>query len=226
VAAPNEFFTRYVASTFAWSNGWSFSAREQGGDSRTFLLMNSTSISLLQRLKRPDEPAAWRRFVSLYAPLIFYWGRGQGLSEADAADLVQEVLAILIVKLPDFQYDPSRRFRGWLRTVTLNKAKDIQRRNHRAPETGQSATLQHVAAPSDVNLFEEQEYQSFLVTRALELLQSEFRDSTWRAGWLQLVEGRIAADVAAELGITLNAAYVAKCRIVRRLREELAGLLD
>ena len=84
--------------------------------------MNSTSVSLLRRLRQSDQEDAWQRFVDLYAPLIYHWGRNQGLSAGDASDLVQEVMVILVTKLPDFEYDPSKRFRGWLRTVTLNAA--------------------------------------------------------------------------------------------------------
>jgi RNA polymerase sigma-70 factor (ECF subfamily) len=77
-----------------------------------------------------------------------------------------------------------------------------------------------------VDLFEEQEYRSFLVNRALELMRSEFRDETWQACWQHVVEGRTAAEVGSALGISANAVRVAKCRVLRRLREELDGLLD
>jgi hypothetical protein len=83
-------------------------------------LMDSTSISLLRRLRQPNQEAAWQRFVDLYAPLIFHWSKNQGLTPTDASDLVQDVLAIVVEKLPEFEYDPQRRFRGWLRTVTVN----------------------------------------------------------------------------------------------------------
>ena len=79
--------------------------------------MESTSISLLERLRKTNQDAAWQRFVDLYAPLIYHWARHQGLNATDAADLVQDVLAMLIAKLPEFNYDPTQRFRGWLRTV-------------------------------------------------------------------------------------------------------------
>ena len=80
--------------------------------------MDSTSVSLLRRLREPDHDAAWQRFVDLYAPLIFHWAKNRGLNPTDAADLVQEVLVTLVAKLPEFEYDPTKRFRGWLRTVT------------------------------------------------------------------------------------------------------------
>jgi RNA polymerase sigma-70 factor (ECF subfamily) len=188
--------------------------------------MDSTSVSLLRRLRSDDKEAAWERFVDLYAPLIYHWGKNHGLNPTDTADLVQEVLATLVVKLPAFEYDPKRRFRGWLRTVTLNKANDFHRRNAVRPSSGHEKTIQNVAVAGEVDLFEETEYHNFLVNRAVEVMQSGFRGSTWQAGWQQIAEGRKAADVAQELGISVNAAHVAKCRVMRRLREELNGLVD
>jgi RNA polymerase sigma-70 factor (ECF subfamily) len=187
---------------------------------------SSTSVSLLQRLRQPNQEAAWQRFVDLYAPLIFHWGRNQGLTPPDAADLVQEVLSLLVVKLPEFEYDPTRRFRGWLRTITINKARDFHRRMSARPLTGQDETIEYVTVAPDVDLFDEAEYRSFLVNRALELMRAEFRDDTWQACWKQVVEGRKAADVAQEMGLSLNMVYLAKSRVLGRLREELAGLME
>ena len=107
--------------------------------------MDSTSVSLLRRLREPGHDAAWQRFVDLYAPLIFHWAKNRGLNPADAADLVQEVLVTLVAKLPEFEYDPTKRFRGWLRTVTLNKANDFHRRNSVRPSSGHEATIQGVS---------------------------------------------------------------------------------
>jgi DNA-directed RNA polymerase specialized sigma24 family protein len=83
--------------------------------------MPATSASLLDRLRRPGEDAAWARFVDLYTPLLYHWARRTGLAQAQAADLVQDVLVVLVRKLPEFTYDRTRSFRSWLRTVTLNK---------------------------------------------------------------------------------------------------------
>lgn len=188
--------------------------------------MNSTSISLLRRLQKPNEEAAWQRFVELYAPLIFHWGRGHGLDTTDAADLVQEVMAILVVKLPEFSYDPSKRFRGWLRIVTVNAARNFQRRESARPVTRFDETLQSPPVTSGIDLFEEAEYQGFLAKRAIRIMQAEFQETTWQACWRHVVDGRKASDVAIELGITANAVYIAKYRVMRRLREELVGLIE
>ena len=87
--------------------------------------MNTTSFSLLERLRTPAEQEAWARFVKLYTPLLFRWARGVGLSSEEASDLVQDVLTLLVQKLPEFSYDRQKSFRGWLRTVMLNKWRSL-----------------------------------------------------------------------------------------------------
>src|ERR1043166_5847080 len=99
------------------------------------MLVIATPLSLLEKLRRDADGAAWDRFVALYSPLLYQWARRIGLESADAADLVQEVFTLLVRKLPDFQYDPDKTFRGWLWTVTLNKWRERQRRQR--PETNE-----------------------------------------------------------------------------------------
>jgi len=188
--------------------------------------MDSTSVSLLRRLREPQSDVAWQRFVELYAPLIFYWGRGKGLNATDAADLVQDVLTTLVVKLPEFNLDPGGRFRGWLRTLVVNRATDLRRRNSVRPMTGVDEVLDRLTVLDAGDLFDSAEYVNVLVRRTLELLRGEILEQNWRAAWMQLIEGRSAAEVARELGVSLNAAYLAKSRLLSRLRVELAGLLD
>jgi RNA polymerase sigma-70 factor (ECF subfamily) len=188
----------------------------------------STSISLLRRLKSPQADMAWQRFVDLYAPLIFYWGRQRGLEPTDAADLLQDVLGDLVVKLRDFEYDASQRFRGWLRTIVVNRASNMRRRNELAPQTGQHIKLALAVdgEQDEDDLLAEAQYRCHIAKQTLKLLKADFKDSTWQAGWMQIVEKRPAADVAKELGISLNAVYLAKSRLLARLRHELQGLVE
>src|SRR5262245_49975988 len=90
--------------------------------------MHTTSETLLKRLRQPTDQQAWQRFVLLYTPLLFYWARRMGLSQDEAADLVQEVLTLLVQKLPDFHYDRHKNFRNWLHTLTVNKWREGRRR--------------------------------------------------------------------------------------------------
>ena len=187
--------------------------------------MHTTSASLLLRLRQPDEQRAWDQFVDLYTPLLFHWSLRLGLKEADAADLVQDVFLVLSQQMAAFQYDGRKSFRGWLRTILHNKFHD-RRRRAALPFAGGEVTLDQLPSPEPDADLDETEYRQFLVSRALEVMQAEFQPTTWKACWEHVVADRPAADVARELGITPNAVYLAKSRVLRRLRVELDGLLD
>jgi RNA polymerase sigma-70 factor (ECF subfamily) len=187
--------------------------------------MNTTSFSLLEQLRRSPDEAAWARFVHLYSPLLFGWARQAGLDEGDAGDLVQDVFVVLLKELPRFECDPAQSFRAWLKTVVLNRWRNQIKRQARVPAHRGDAFLADVPAPDD-SLFEEQEYRRQLLRRALELLRDEFQPATWKAFHEHGMNGRPAAKVAAELGMTVGAVYAAKCRVLGRLREHLRGLLE
>src|SRR5262245_40322296 len=119
--------------------------------------MHTTSTSLLQRLRQPSDGDAWDRLVRLYTPLLLYWARRLGLQESDAADLVQDVLTVLVQKLPEFQYQPGKSFRGWMRTVLMNKWRDRAQRAGAAPLDSQVQPL----APEEDTL-EAREYRLYV----------------------------------------------------------------
>lgn len=188
--------------------------------------MYTTEISLLDRLRQPGETAAWDRFVELYTPLLYHWAHRLGLQTADAADLVQEVFLVLVEEMPQFKYQPGKRFRGWLWTVLTNKWRErVRKRCGQPAETVNGAWLHCTAVQEDTQL-EEEEYRTYLVGRALELMQVDFQPTSWKACWETVVAHRATREVAAELGITVNAVHLARARVLRRLREELQGFLD
>jgi RNA polymerase sigma-70 factor (ECF subfamily) len=188
--------------------------------------MNTTSASLLERLRDPGEQAAWERFVKLYTPLLCLWARQVGVPAQEIADFVQDVFAVLVERLPLFRYDPGKRFRGWLWTVALNKWRQAQRRRCLVPCANGAAILSELVIADSIEVLGETEYRHYLTQRALRLMQAEFTPSTWQAFWECAVAGKSAAATARQLGITENAVYLAKSRVLRRLRRELAGLLD
>jgi RNA polymerase sigma-70 factor (ECF subfamily) len=188
--------------------------------------MFTTPPSLLEQIRSAASASAWQQFVDLYTPLLFAWARRLGLSEQDSADLLQDLFATLVVQLPAFRYDPQRSFRAWLRTLLLNRWRNYCRERARSPLSLGKQFLEDQPAAEEVPFFEEEEYRQALVARALALMQSEFQPTTWRACWEFVVRARPAAEVAAELGLSVNAVYVAKSRVLRRLREQLDGLLD
>jgi RNA polymerase sigma-70 factor (ECF subfamily) len=187
--------------------------------------MPKTPASLLERLRQPLDQDAWGRFAELYTPLLFYWARRRGLEANAAADLVQDVFLVLVRKLPEFVYDPNKSFRSFLRKVLQNKAREHQRRPN-LPVVPGSGDIADVAADNGERPDEEAEYRRELVQRALELLQPEFPPMTWTAYQEYVVAGKPVAVVAADLGISTNRVYLAKSRVLTRLRQELAGLLD
>jgi RNA polymerase sigma-70 factor (ECF subfamily) len=183
-----------------------------------------TPASLLERLRGPTDPASWERFVNLYTPLLFHWVRRLGVTDPAAADLVQDVFAILVEKLPGFRYDPARRFRGWLWTVVRNRANTLRRQARHRREIADEQAVD--AACVDTPTLDDVEYQQYLVRRALNLMQTEFEANTWKAFWECVAHERTAADVGRELGLSVDSVYAAKSRVLRRLRRGLDGLLD
>jgi RNA polymerase sigma-70 factor, ECF subfamily len=188
--------------------------------------MESTSSSLLLRLRRPGEQAAWRRFIDLYTPLLYYWACRMGLPSQDAADLVQDVFVTLVQKMPAFQYDPGKSFRSWLRTVAENRWRDALRKRAAVPPNAGDAPLADAAVPDDAAAVWEAEYRQHLLGWAVQLMRSDFEEKTWKACWALVVEGKSGADAAAELGMSIEAVYAARSRVLRRLRQELDGLMD
>jgi len=187
--------------------------------------MPSTPLSLLLRLRDQPDPVNWNRFVDLYAPLLFYWASRLRLPPDRIADLVQDVFAILLEQMPRFEYDPQRSFRGWLKTILLNVWRKHLRRQG-VERVQQVETLVEVAEETGFSDLHEEEYRAHLVRRALAILQPEFEPTTWKACWEFVVQERPAAEVARELKISVNAVYLAKGRVLRRLRTELQGLFD
>ena len=191
--------------------------------------MATTPVSLLKRLHglpQTEATAAWSEFLELYTPILFRWARGLGLQQSDAADLVQDVFVVLVRRLPEFEHDPRKSFRAWLRTILANRWRDLRRRSATLTEHLGHPILDELDDPHATSDLAEAEYRAMLVRRALELMQREFKTSTWQACWQQLVEGRSAAEVARNLGLSINAVYVARSRVLRRLREYLDQLID
>lgn len=188
--------------------------------------MPITPASLLERLRQPDARAAWDRFVELYTPLFYYWAKRLRVQSDDAADLVQDLFTTLVEQMPNFLYHPSKRFRGWLWTVFINRHRALRRRDAVRGTEVDGAALDQLAGDAPPDEVAEREYRDYLVHRALQLMRADFQPQTWMACWEYVVVGRPAQEVAAELGIAVNAVHLAKSRVLRRLRDELQGLLD
>jgi RNA polymerase sigma-70 factor (ECF subfamily) len=188
-----------------------------------------TSTSLVERVRLRDA-AAWQRLVDLYGPTVYGWCRAGGLLAHDAADVVQDVFAAVAGGIVGFRGEgPCGSFRAWLRTITHNKLADFYRRQGEIRARGGSTAygnLMQLAEP-----WEASQSGSLVADaddgfwrRALNLVRTEFEERTWQAFWRVTVDGQTTAEVAAALGISTDSVYQAKSRVLRRLRQELAGL--
>jgi RNA polymerase sigma-70 factor (ECF subfamily) len=192
-----------------------------------------TSFSLLERLRQPPRgEAAWKRLVDVYTPLIHGWVRRYDIQAEDVSDLTQEVLGTVHREMPWFEHNQHPgAFRCWLRTITANRIRAFwkQRRSHRLPAADgdleqRLAELEDPA--SGLSHLWDQEHDRYVLRHLLELVEPEFTPATWQAFQGLALEERPAAEVAAELGTTVNAVHLAKSRVLRRLRREARGLVD
>jgi RNA polymerase sigma-70 factor, ECF subfamily len=181
---------------------------------------------------RSGKPEAWRRFVPLYSPIIYRWCRHAGLTAEDAADVLQEVLVAVMLHLAEFRREATHdSFSGWLATITRNKVHDHYRRRHgRAEGRGGTTAQRHMAEvpqppePSEASIRPDAASDAWLSRRALETIRAEFEPRTWEAFWRITVDGRGPADVAEELQMSVPAVYMAKSRVLRRLRQVMGEL--
>ena len=189
--------------------------------------MLTTSASLLQRLRQPQQGDAWARFVALYTPLLLIWAHKAGLTADDASDHVQDVFVDLVQELPKFMYDRERgKFRCWLYTLFHNKIRDRFRRKRVVVGQANDAELASLAASADPNAFTEEEHLQYIVRRVLEVMKADFEPTTWQACWEYVANDLPAKTVAQRLGISENAVFSAKARVLRRVREELPEFLE
>ena len=194
--------------------------------------MDDTSLSLLDRLKRDQDPESWRRLLDLYTPLIRGWLRRHGLSEPDADDLVQEVLIVVVRRVPDFVREPRPgAFRRWLKTITVHCAHTFWRSRKRRPAaTGDSQfldMLQQLENPeSGLSQLWDQEHDRHVFRHLMEQVRPQFTPATWEAFRRFALDDESAEDVATALGMTTNAVFIAKSRVLRSLRELGKGFID
>ena len=182
-----------------------------------------TRLSLLVRLRDVGDRQAWTEFVDLYAPLVYRLGRRCGLQDADAADLTQEALSVAAAALPRFRYDAERgSFRGWLLAVARHLVGRLQRVRHKQPSGSGDPAVQSLLdqqpAPDESEQWE-REYRQRLFECAAERVRGHFRSNTWDAFWRTAVGGEEADDVAASLGMSVGAVYIARTRVLARVRE-------
>lgn len=184
--------------------------------------MTETPHTLLDRLCAQPAPADWDRFVRLFTPLLRRWAARFGVREGDAEDVLQELFVLLIRKLPEFRYDANGSFRAWLWTTFRHMVLAWHKRQARAEPL--LTELESLGSPDSVAEATEAEYHRYLLGRITQIVQTDFPERTWRIFEQLAIEGRPGGEVACEFGVSVNAVYLARGRVLARLREELAGL--
>jgi RNA polymerase sigma-70 factor (ECF subfamily) len=184
----------------------------------------TTNASLLVRLRDRQDSTAWTQFVDVYGPLIYRYAHRHGLQAADAADLTQDVLCAVAQAMGRFQYDRARgSFRGWLFTATRRALHHFHAGRRRLPEAGNPAfdqLFEDQPAREDQEGWQEwdHEFDRRLLDWAADQVRGEFQAQTWEAFWKTAVEQISPGTVAAALGMSVGAVYVAKSRVLARLR--------
>jgi RNA polymerase sigma-70 factor (ECF subfamily) len=183
-----------------------------------------TSASLLDEARASDS-AAWDRLVKLYAPLLDAWLAAAGLQPVDRDDLTQRVLAVLLRRLPDFEHNGrAGAFRAWLRGIAANVLREFWRER---PVAGADAMLEDLVDPEGgLSRVWDEQHDRHLLSGLMELVRPEFTPATWQAFCRVALDGVAARVAAEELGLSVNAALIAKSRVLARLRQAARGLVD
>lgn len=190
-----------------------------------------TRISLLKRVDGGSEDA-WTELVALYQPLVAGWLRRYNLGADDAEDVSQDVMTVLCRQLSSFEHNGRiGAFRSWLRQVTAHRATEFLRRNQRRPASPGGSSFQNMLGQlqdpmSEVSRLFDREHDLHLIAKLLLRVSSEFQDATMNVFRMHVMLGRDATDIAREQGITPHAVYMAKSRILRRLRQLAPGLIE
>jgi RNA polymerase sigma-70 factor (ECF subfamily) len=188
----------------------------------------ATRRSLIVKLRDPADEAAWREFLTLYEPLVYRLARRKGLQDADARDLCQEVFRAVAQSID--RWEPDRgSFRGWLIRIARNLLINFLTRGRNQPRGSGSTSVQDLlevepaADPSATAVFDA-EYRRRLFRWAAEDVRREFTPRTWQAFWRTAVEDGSPRAVAAELGLSIGAVYIARSRVLARLRRRVEQL--
>lgn len=197
---------------------------EIGGERMGVESNSVTSISLIERI-RVHDAEAWHRLVRLYAPLVHRWCRAAGCSREDASDISQEVFRAVFASVDRFSKDKQTdSFRGWLRTITRNRVSATFRQ--RAKVTTASGGTDHQLRMSQLEKLEPTSKQDAedtreLYHRAMNLIRTDFEDTSWKAFFRTAVDGLSATEAGQELGLSPMAVRKARSRVLARLRAEL-----
>jgi RNA polymerase sigma-70 factor (ECF subfamily) len=187
----------------------------------------SVSLSTLQRLRLGDA-RAWTRLTTIFSPLVFHWVLKSQVNRQDAPDIVQEVFSVVAQRVAEFRRDqPGATFRGWLFSITRNKVLAYRRRSRTTAQPTGGSDARHffeqLSEPAEPD-FDADEGIESLCQRAIAFVREEFSERAWQAFSRVVIDDQPPDAVARELEISVNSVYLAKSRILRRLRQEIGSL--
>ena len=194
--------------------------------------MDRTSLSLLDQLKAPEDGTAWVRLDHVYGPLIRKWLLKYDVQVSDADDLTQEVLVAVAKDIETFEHNGrDGAFRAWLKGILVNRLRGFWRSRDRRPKANAGSDvdrrLNELEDPtSEITLIWNKEHDNHVLRSLLSIVEPQFESRTWAAFRQVTLEGKQANIVAEELGISMNAVFIAKSRVLRRLRQESEGLVE
>jgi RNA polymerase sigma-70 factor (ECF subfamily) len=190
---------------------------------------DTTRITLLLRLtQNPADQLSWAEFVRFYSPAIRAWLTHWGLQEADAQDVAQNVLLRLTNKLPQFTYDPTKSFRGWLKTLTHHAWHDfVTEAGYRTRGSGDTSVLdqlQSIEAREDLTARVEATFDKELLEMALLRARERVADTTWQAFKLVALDGIPPQTAADQLGVRVSQVYLNKHRVQKLVQKEIRAI--
>lgn len=180
--------------------------------------LDTTDRSLISRVRNPHDSSAWREFTALYRPIIVRYSRSRYLEPADADDVAQDVLKILVNRLKTFEYDPAKgRFSNWLLTIVNNQIKRQQRK--RRPTRADTSFLEAQADPDDTQAIWEPIFMKEHIKRCLKLARPDFAQKTFEAFERSFLKEEPVASVCTALNVNPNQVFLARFRVLKRLKE-------
>jgi RNA polymerase sigma-70 factor (ECF subfamily) len=190
-----------------------------------------TSVSLLERFAGTPTDDDWRRLDDLYRPLLRTWVARAGVPASDIDDVVQNVLEVVVRRIAGFEWRGQGAFRAWLRKILANEVRDYFRdQKYRPIATGDSGfqgRLDELESPdSALSRLWDREHDKHVIASLMQRVQGDFSSVTWQAFRRHVQEGQPAGQVAEALRLSLNSVLLAKSRVLKRLRQEAAGLVE